>query len=148
MPQQDSTKPKGLHYWSRLERSTRTQHHIPTAHAAPWRAAFQDAPLAVNNGAQAGQQGPPGAVFQPNPAALAALQALQEVGGAAAQQLVQFRVPTHRNRFLTLTAAGSIGGWWGPQAENDGGAALTAALQLLQECLGNEVTGVIRLAIR
>lgn len=86
------------------------------------------------------------------PAALAALQALHdEVNGNGdphAQQILQWQVPTHCTRFRVLTAAGLIGGWWGSQAENDGGTALSAALQLLQECLGNEVTAVVRHVIR
>lgn len=148
--QQDTSRPGGLHYWSRLERSTRTQHRIPTADAAPWQAAFQDVPLAAQNGANAAnppanQQGQPAvAVPQPNIAALAALQAFLGDDGQDAEQLPQFHVANNRTRFRILTAAGLIGGWWGPQAENDGGAALGAALQLLQECLGEEVTAVVR----
>eukprot|EP00878_Enallax_costatus_P027606 GHUV01029740.1.p1 GENE.GHUV01029740.1~~GHUV01029740.1.p1 ORF type:complete len:502 (+),score=137.42 GHUV01029740.1:1110-2615(+) len=49
-----------------------------------------------------------------------------------------------RARLDVLTAAGLIGGWWGPAAESDNGAARNLALDVVLECLGADVASAVQ----
>lgn len=131
-----------MFYWSCKERRTRSQVTVPLSDVPAFAPAFQTSPAAAAPAAAAAPPAAAAAAAAPAAAAAAAPAAQQDAAalillnaedvaaGAAAPLLLDSETKRRllsdeasRSRLNVLTVAGLFGGWWGPAAEQDDGAA-------------------------